>query len=377
MLELFNLRQEAFGLDISGRFMRIIRLKEKEGILSLVSFGETEIKPGIIENGEIKDEKYLVEIVKQALKNVSGEKLKTKYVVASLPEEKAFLQVIQLPVMENNEELRKVIYFEAENYIPLPIEEVYLDGQIVVPLHNHLDHSDALIVALPKKIVNPYLSVLKKAGLIPTVLEIESQAISRALIKNGVSPFPVLLIDFDTDKTSFIIFSGHSLRFTSSISTSFQEFTETISKSLGIDLAEAEKLKSEYGIEAKYRFGIDNQEGKVEKGRIFKALVPILEKLLKQTKEYLDYYQSHATHEHLPTKVKGVEKIILSGEGASLKGLADFLAFELKIPVEIANPWTNILPQPLKRIPELSFDKSSAYTTALGLALRGIRKEYL
>lgn len=47
---------------------------------------------------------------------------------------------------------------------------------------------------------------------------------------------------------------------------------------------------------------------------------------------------------------------------------------ELKVPVELGNPWINILPKPLKEVPELPYEKSLGYTTALGLALRGTRE---
>ena len=373
-MDFLTLKPEAFGLDISDLSLKIIKLKKKRGRLTLASFGETEIKPGIIKEGEIKDEKKLAEIIKDSLKKVKGEKLKTKYVVASLPEEKAFLQVIQLPKMPP-EDLKSAVIYEAENYIPLPIDQVYLDSQIVPPLYNHQDHFDVLLAAMPKKIVDPYLSSLKKAGLEPIALEIESLAISRALIKNEVSPVPLLLIDLGATRTSFIIFSGHSLRFTSSIPVSSGSFTEIIAKNLRINLAEAERLKIKYGLEEKIKLRVkkDSFEKITEKARIFEALVPAMVDLIQQIKKHLDYYQSHTSHEHLPPNGNRVAKILLCGGGANLKGLTELLALELKIPVQLGNPWVNILPEGQKELSELPFEKSLGYTTALGLALRGIK----
>jgi type IV pilus assembly protein PilM len=354
-MNFLNLKPEAFGLDISDLSLKIVKLKKKKEFFSLASFGEAEIKPGIIEGGEIKNVEALSKIIKDSVSKVKGEKIKTKYVVCSLPEEKAFLQIIQMPMMKE-EELEKAVYFEAENYIPLPIEEVYLDYQIVKPYINHLDHFDVLISAMPKKVVEPYVLALKKAGLIPQVLEIESQAIARALVKNFVSPTPLLLIDLGATRTSFIIFSGYSLRFTSSISVSSQKFTDLIAKNLKIDLNEAEKIKIKSGL---------NKEN-------LEILSPILKNLIKEIKICLFYYHTHIHHEHLPLDSKEIEKIYLCGGGANLKGLTNFLSQELKTPVELGNPWINILPEPLKEIPELSYEKSLAFTTALGLALRGI-----
>ncbi|NVM20025.1 MAG: hypothetical protein HWN80_20155, partial [Candidatus Lokiarchaeota archaeon] len=46
MLELLTLKPEAFGLDISDLSLKIIQLKKTRNFFDLVSFGETEIKPG-------------------------------------------------------------------------------------------------------------------------------------------------------------------------------------------------------------------------------------------------------------------------------------------------------------------------------------------
>ena len=378
MLSFLTLKPESFGLDISDLSLKIVKLKRKGKFFTLTSFWEERIPPGIIKGGEIRDEDSLAKIIKSALPKVKGKKLTTRHVVASLPEEKSFLQVIQMPKIPE-EDLKSAVIYQAENYIPLPIEEVYLDSQIIPRLYpvrndknkdrtkkeqisngvyNHLNHYDVLIAALPRKTVDPYLICLKKAGLLPKVLEIESLSIARALIKNEVSPFPELLIDLGATRTSFIIFSGYSLRFTSSIPVSSQKLTEAIAKALQLDLVKAEKIKLKYGIQTK---------------EVFESLIPALTDLVEQIKKYLSYYQTHTSHEYLPSNGKGVEKIYLSGGGANLKGLTDFLSLELKIPVVLANPWVNIFPATQKETAELPYSESLKYTTALGLALRGVK----
>lgn len=379
MFDFLSLRPKAFGLGISDLSLKIVSLEKKGKFLSLDSWRETEIKPGIIKEGEIKDEKALSEIIKDSLGRVRGKKLKTRNVVASLPEKKAFLQVIQMPKMKE-EELKTAVPFEAENYIPLPIEEVYLDFQVIPSVNGHSDHLDILIAALPREITNSYVLSLKKAGLSPRALEIESQSISRALVKNEISSFPLLLIDFGKSRATLIIFYGGSLRFTSTIPISSQKLTEAISETLKVDLAEAEKLKLKHGLkiskesQSKRKKTPEIRKNKIE-DKIFEAIIPILTDLVEQIKKYISYYQTHADHERFLSDGIIIEKILLCGRGANLKGLTDFLSSELKIPVELGNPWINILPAPLKEVPELPFRESLGYTTALGLALRGIRGE--
>ncbi len=373
--DFLSLKPKTFGLDISDLSLKIVSLKKKGQAFDLASFTEEEIKPGIIKEGEIKNEKALAKIISDSLKKVKGEKIRTPYVVAALPEEKAFLQVIQMPKMAR-EELKSAVIYEAENYIPLPIESVYLDSQIVSPVYDHLDHLDVLIAALPKKTIDPYISAFKLAGLKPLTLEIESSAIARALIKNQATTNPVLLIDLGESRTSFIVFSGNSLRFTSSIPVSSKGFTEIIAKSLGVSLLKAENLKIKHGLEEKIKLKIkkEKSERKVERGKIFEALIPPLVDLIQQIKRHLEYYRTHASHEHLPPNSKEVEKIYLCGGGANLKGLSGLLALELKTQVELGNPWVNILADPLTGKKELPSEKALSYTTALGLALRGIKQ---
>ena len=319
----------AFGLDISDSCLKIAQLKKRGKYFSLNCFGNFAIKPGIIEKGEIKNKKALIALIKRAILNVKPKKINTKNVIVSLPEEESFLKVIKMPLMKK-QELAGAVKYEAENHIPIPIEKVYLDFQVVDPIYNHKDYLEVLIAVLPKKTVDPYLEVLKKAELKPLVFEIEAQATARALIKSQVSPVPILIIDIGAARTSFIIFSGYSLRFTCSIPISHPALTK------------------------KKNSGLTH--------------------LIEQIKKYLNYYQTHESYAHLPPDGKTIKKILLCGGGANIKGLADVLSKELKTLVEIANPWVNILPENKKKVPGVSFKESLKYATVLGLALRGTGK---
>jgi len=380
-MEFLSLKSESFGLDISDLSIKVVKLKKKGKFLGLASFGEIEIKPGLVEEGEIKDEDALAKTIKEGLGKLKGEKLKTKNVIASLPEKKSFLQVIQMPKMQE-EELKASVSFEAENYIPLPIEEVYLDFQIVNPLHDNLDHTDILLAASPRKIVDPYVSCLKKAGLFPYVLEIESQSVARALVKNSITSAPVFLVDFGKNATTFVVYSGRALRFTSTLAISSQQLTEAISTNLKVSLADAEKLKIKYGLQAlrkniQKKEPASKEEDNKESKKVGEIVLPILEDFAKEIKKCISYYQTHASHEHLTPSgkdTKNVEKVILCGGGANLSGLPDFISSLIRVPVQIGNPWTNILPEPLKELPQMSFRDSLGYTAALGLALRGMGK---
>lgn len=368
---------DVFGLDISDLSLKIAKLKKRGEFFDLVSFGDFPVEEKIIEKGEIKDQEGLANTIKTALLRVKGETLKTNKVIVSLPEEKAFLKVISMPRMAE-EELAAAIRFEAENHVPIPTEEVYLDFKIVKSLSNHQDRLDVLLSAFPKSIIDLYLQVLGKAGLKTQALEIESQATARALIANQIAPSPVLIIDLGANSTSLAIYYGRSLRFTDSLPLGGQTFTRALTNNLGVDVDRAELIKRDYGLTKKINGRAQKElKEQVENGVIFDCFIPVLTDLIEQIKKYLTYYQTHANGHHQSAGDRGVEKVLLCGGGAILKGLEGFLHSQFKMPVELGNPWVNILPQPTKRVPLISFEESLKYTTVLGLALRGAKNEDL
>lgn len=363
MLKFLNLKPEIFGIDINDLSLRIVKLQKRGGSFNLVSFNETFFSPGIVKEGVIQDEQALVKIIKTACNAVKGKKLDTKYVVVSLPEEKSFAQVIQMPKM-TNEELKLAVPFEAENYIPLSVNTVYLDFQVIDYHEPGVSHMDLLINVMAKSIVDSYVSCFKKAGLVPCILEVESQAIIRALMKNNEKDIPAVFVDFGETKTNLIIYSNNSIRFTVIIPISSGQLTEAISEKLGVGFNEAEKLKVQYGL--------DKRAGK-EANNLISAMSPLLNDLAEQIKKYINFYQGHAFHEYFSSNEK-VKKVVLCGGGANLKELAGFLSKNLKIPVELGNPLLSISQD---KTGLFTSKKILSFTTAIGTALKGAGDTYL
>jgi type IV pilus assembly protein PilM len=371
MISFLDLNPDAFGIDISDYAFKVAKLAKAGKFFKLVSWGETEIPRGLVVEGEIKDEDELAKIIKADMSKISGEKIRTKNVVASLPEKKLFLQVIQMPKMKKDD-LEKAIYFEAENYIPFSIDEVYLDFQIIDPISQELDHFDVLLAASPKYIVDSYVSCLKKAGLRTVALEIESQSIIHSLIEKETTTYPVLTLDLGRESTKLVIFSGKAIRFTSTIPFASQEITDAIAKSFNISPQDAEAMKRTRGLTGP---ADKNQKDDGLQEKICQVAIPLLEKMTSDVKRCINFYHTHSSHEHLSEQSPHIKKIIICGGGASLEGLAGFISSRLNTPVEVGNPWINITPKNLKNIPPITFGNSLALAEVLGLALRGVKLE--
>ena len=356
---IYELEPSAFGLDITDLTIRAVRLIRTESHqIRLTSYAEVFLQPGFIENGVIKNEAEITGILKDLNKKTQLGSLGTKFVVASLPEQDAFMQVVSIPKMKPSE-ITKAVRWEMEGNIPMKVAETHFDWQLIEPIKHTPDHLDVLVAASPKNIIEGYIRVIRNAGFEIKALEIESTGSVRALFKESFSSRPVLVVDVGASRTSLIIFSGSAIRFTSSIQISGSQMTKVIAELFKIGVNEAEKIKRDVGLDK------SKQQGKV-----FKALEPILENLITEIKKYLSFYKSHSFHEHGQSHT--ISKILLSGGGANLKGLAAYFGSKLKMTVDIGNPWSNVLELPVKELPALPFDKSLSFVTAIGLALRGL-----
>jgi len=346
-------QQPAFGMDISDRSIKLAQLKRENNEINLIGYNRTEIPTGIISHGEISKEDELILIIKKSLENVRGKTIRTKSCIVSLPETEAFLRIAQLPIM-TKEKLKDAIKWEAEANIPLPLSDIYLDWQII---NKQPTYQNVLLGALPKKLVDSYLRVFKNSGLNPLIFEIESIATARALIKNNFNETPVLIVDLGSTRTNFIIFNQNSVIFTASLQLGNIILIEAIAKKMDINNEDAKNLKIIVGLNPK------------QKEAVFTAMEPHLNEIINKINECIDFYQERlSTNNH----DKQISNIILCGGGANLIGLTDLITAKTQIETAIGNPWTNILTPDFKKIPELDYNESITYTTALGLALKGV-----
>jgi len=353
------LRLPVVGLDISDSTIKYLKFTSRGGKINFDFFGEIELPEGLIKDGEIKNESGLAQVLEIWLEK-EGRKVLSNFVAASLPEEKSFLRLIQLPKIKR-EEVSGAVRWEIEANIPLAPEELAYDYEIVEPPENTLDHIDVVITAFPKTVVESYLRVLKEAGLRVSALELESQALVRSTIAESQQKETVVLADIGRGRTSFIIVGGPTILFTDTISLGGRDLEKNIAQTVGASPRQAASLKEKIGL------------NKIaEEGKVYKALLPAVSLLAEELKKVIVYYRNHATHTHAGPKVIG--KILLLGGDANLLGLDTFLSSYLKIPVELADPFASVKSRLKTSIPPIPKNQALKFSTASGLALRGFLK---
>lgn len=342
----------AFGLDVGSTSFKIMQLAKKSRDIAVKAYSDVPMPKGLIIGDAISDVKTFQYLLKQTLEKPQFGRVDTSYVVASLPESKSFVRVIQIPLMSESEAENAVPY-EAESFIPLPIDQVYLDWQ---KIGISGDKMNILMIASPKDFVDKYLDILDKAGLKPVALEVESQSCHRALIPPE-SRETVLLLDMESLRTSLIMVEEGNLQFTSTIPIAGNTFTESLAKALGVASVKAEDIKK--------RVGLNNT---AEYPNIKILFLPVLNNLSAEIKNILKFHNEHSRLQ--------VQKVLLMGGSGRLKNLPEFLLAELQdagvTKVELANPWQNLN---VPKNPLAGENEALSFVTAIGLARRGAEYE--
>lgn len=348
------LRMPAVGLDISDRSLKYLSLRRARKKISIESFGNKPMNPGLIESGQIKQQEEFIRFLKDCRKE-----FKSRFLFVSIPEEKTFIGDIRLPIMEEKN-IRGSLEMQLEEYIPLPAKEAIFDYEILEAVSGQKGEKkylDISFAAAPSKIIASYRDALKEAGFIPLVFETEPHALIRALVRPEEKSSQ-MIIDFGRTRATFIISCGRKICLTSTIKVSGETLDTAVSRALSVSPEEGEKIKREQGL-------LDSEKN----GKVFSALLSVVSVIKNEAGKHIDYWQGHVAEAGSPEN--RVEKIILAGGDANLKGLAEYLSQELGIPAELGNPWVNIFSFE-ERVPEIERRESLMYAIAIGLALRAV-----
>jgi type IV pilus assembly protein PilM len=351
--KIFDLFPSSFGLDLSDLSMKAVWLDRSGGHDSVMSFGSVPMALGNVVDGEIMNPEAVRSAIESLLEKSGPKKIGTRKVICSLPETKAFLRIISLPRMEK-EEVKEAIKWEIEANIPLTLDQVYYDWQILdLNVVGEKGKMNVLVVAVARSVVDQFTELLESAGLEVIGLETESIAQARSLLPEKNDKNTTLIVDIGDRRTSFLIAIGSTPCFTSSVPLSSQMVTEAISKELKISFDEAEAIKIKHGLGSL-----------AMKSPVLKAAEPVLESIAVEIERSIDFYVNSLRYS------SGIDSIVLCGGGSNMNGFLPYMTKRLGKPVESGNPWVNV--QLGREIPIIDKRRSVQYSTAIGLALRGL-----
>ena len=336
--------QPMFGFDLGSRTAKMIQLRpDGKKALQVLGYGYANFPAEAIVEGIIVDPEEIVEALAPLMKQMSFGHISSKRVAAAMPVSKVFTRVLELPPM-NTADLGAAVRLEAEQYIPVPLPDLYIDYEII---EKTTDHIDVLMVGAPRAIADSYIKLFDLMNLEVAVLESSLSAVTRAIVSSTPLGVPTLVVDVGSNSIDLAVHDG-VIRLTNTIALGGDNLTDQLMKDLSISREQANEIKYKFGL------GKSGLQDKVKS-----SLTKPLQIITSEMKRVMRYYLDRGKDK------KPVQAIILSGGSASMPGLVEHLAKELGLPVTVANSWNGL---GMKNIQAISKFDAPMYTTAIGLA---------
>ncbi len=349
----FYREQPLFGLDIGHSSMKIMQLEKVKGKKpKVLGYGVSNYYPeSAISNGVIVNYEVLAHTMREMFSDRIIGTISTKRVACTVPTSHTFSRPMTLPPL-GKEEIMDAVKLEAEQYIPIPLVDLYLDYDIS---RQDADSIDLLVVATPKNIVDSSIRFLESAGFEPVALEPTMNAAARLFSIADVSHDAAsLLIDFGSVAIDIAVFD-QTMFVNSTASGGSDTLTNLIAKQFNITPSEAYVLKSQYGIGPGTKML-----------PMMEAARPILDPLVREVRKIMRYYDERADQRH-----RKISQIITTGGGATMRGLNEYLTRQLGVPTRRLDPWPNIDFGNFQPPSDLA---SSMYVTVAGEAILSPRE---
>lgn len=334
-----------FGLDLSPSSIKVIEAEPAGKGYRLKAFGETPTPANL--NSEVeRDQVAVAEAIKKLAMDA---RVSTKNVVIALSESQVYSRVLELPPLSEGE-LANAIKFEAEQYVPIPLDQVQIEHVVlkVPPQGSENIKMEVLLVAVQKKAVERLERIINLAGLIPLALETEILAVLRAV--SAQTEGAGVVIDIGRNSTDVAVLFDNSLKQVGAIGFGGEALTRSIATTLSLQLPQAEQYKRVYGLDS------SQLEGKVAS-----AMLETLEMIVTQVKRNLSFIRQKYPEAAL-------RKVVLVGGTALMPELTVYLADQLGLEVSLGDPFYNFerdehFPEPLAGV-------APRFATAVGLAIR-------
>lgn len=359
------------GLDIEPGFVAATEFTTG-GSPTLVRAATTSIGPGLFHEGEVVD----VDGLSERLKAFFRENELPKRVRLGVASQKIAVRVIELPRIENEQELEAAVRFQAQEELPMPLEQAVLDHRVLERINGgdgEAGRMRVLVVGARRDSVEHLLAAARGAGLSPELVDLSAFAMIRALYVPHLAGFPTEPVDGpvpgaetalqdptadgaglavaaadgldgsngtlpvpDPDSlatvycyigglTNLAIAVGKNCVFNRVLHNGIESMAATLAERKGLTLDHSREWLRHVGLER----DLNNIEGEreiIEETR--EVLDNAARRIADEVRLSIEYY--HSTVPDAPR----VEAAVMSGPGIALAGLNELFAHELALPVE-------------------------------------------
>jgi type IV pilus assembly protein PilM len=324
------------GLDIEAGSLAATEVSAN-GSVRIAASAIGSLEPGTFHEGEVLDADRLA----ASLKELFAEHKLGKRVRLGVGNQRVVVRTVRLPAIEDRREMEAAVRFQAQEQMPMPLDQAVLEHQVVggVPAEEGTaPQVDVIVVAARRDMVSSFLEPIRRAGLEPVGVDLSAFGMIRALVEEGVGradgeaaperPAAAVLYCSVGDVTNLAVARGRSCLFNRVSNVGLEGPTAALSGSLGLTAEHATQWLSHVGLEQAPE-EIEGDPGTVTEAR--RALEDGVTALLDEMRLSLDYYG--AQEAALP-----VERVVLCGPGSTIPGLASRMEAGLGLPIAVPRP---------------------------------------
>ena len=342
---IFSLVGDFFALDIGTSAIRAVQLKgSNPADKVLVKYGSVPIDVKQVMSNSAEDRARLANSIRKVVDDAG---IATKNVVLGVPSQTAFTTIADIPKVDKKD-LDASIRYQADQFIPMPLEEVELDWALLGDSPKSPDQHEVLLASVPKVYAERQLDLVESVGLNLVALEPDSIAIARALLPAGKDVDQqggaVIILDVGEDVTDLVIAYRQGPRLVRSIQVGMKLLVKSAMQNLSIDEAQAKQFVLKFGLSP------DKLDGQI-RSALKPSVDTLVSELIKSTKFFQDRYVN------VP-----IEKIVVTGGAAFLPDFPPYLANSTRTKIEIGNSWQNV------SFPKERFDELIALSHTFGVA---------
>jgi type IV pilus assembly protein PilM len=338
------------ALDIGANSVKMIKLDHSKGGYGVNSLAIRELPPEAIVADEVRDREAVIFSIQSLLDEVDPS---IKDVVISLS---GHALITDKLIIDNKtgSEAEQAILFEAEQRSPFDVEDVALDHH-VIRLNEETNKMEVLLVAARKEFLEGIFALVTDCGLNPVIVDTDAFAIYNAYVNN---------YEVDPNRTTALVNIGHDVTNVLYIHEGYYHSTRDLSvgtRTIFNSIQQEFRLNHELTNRA-----IQGQmEGSVDQDMLKATIVSSAEELVNGLELAFNYFKSQA-------KTDNLEWMVLSGGGALIPYVPEFLQSKLQIPLEIFNPLRNVEYDP-ERLEGLEPEKiAPMLTVPIGMAMRKV-----
>jgi type IV pilus assembly protein PilM len=333
---------QPIGMDIDSGAIKAVQISTGGGSYTLRHVGYHRLPPGTIVEGEVADHDLLAAEIKEFW---SSHSFKGKSVILGVANQKVVVRLLDFPRIEDAEDLKSAIGFEAQDHIPMPLEETVLDHLVLGPQDEGSDLDRILVVAADREMIGRYASVLRAGGLRPAGIDVKALSLTRSTLPETFfgEEGAVLLLDVGTELTSLAVAQGPNPTLTRFIPLGLGDFVGAVADAADLPEDEAEKLALSSRASLGQALGGAEEEseeaGEDQEDDFDPALVYDVRRGLEETTQALaEEVQRSIEYHHSQVGSREVTQVLISGEGALIAGLDVYLGELLGVATHRGNP---------------------------------------